>query len=56
LAPAVPPADEAPVAARATMTARLDRSVEIQAGTATRVAVDCDRLYLFDPVSGEALR
>ena len=50
------PLDESPVAAREAQTARLPRDTAVAPGQATRLAVDCDRLYFFDPASGEVVR
>ena len=37
------------------LTARLERRAALAEGSATRVSVDVDRLYFFDPESGAAL-
>jgi multiple sugar transport system ATP-binding protein len=37
------------------LVARLDRLAELEEGTSSRIAVDPDRLYLFDSGSGDAL-
>ncbi|HVG67573.1 MAG TPA: sn-glycerol-3-phosphate ABC transporter ATP-binding protein UgpC [Gaiellales bacterium] len=38
------------------ITARLERGLHLQEGDDARLAVDRDRLYFFDPESGEAIR
>ena len=40
----------------ATFTARLSPRTAVRAGERARLAVDVERLHLFDPVSGESLR
>jgi hypothetical protein len=37
------------------LTARLERRASLAEGSATRVSVDVERLYFFDPDSGAAL-
>jgi multiple sugar transport system ATP-binding protein len=37
------------------LVARLDRLARVEEGASSRIGVDPDRLYLFDPASGEAL-
>jgi hypothetical protein len=37
------------------LTARLERRASLTEGSATRVSVDIDRLYFFDPDGGAAL-
>jgi multiple sugar transport system ATP-binding protein len=41
---------------RAAFTARLSPRTTLRAGSAARLAVDVDRLHLFDPATGETLR
>jgi multiple sugar transport system ATP-binding protein len=43
------------MAADTLLTARLERRASLTEGGATRVSVDVDRLYFFDPDSGAAL-
>jgi multiple sugar transport system ATP-binding protein len=43
------------MAADTLLTARLERRASLAEGSATRVNVDVDRLYFFDPKSGAAL-
>src|SRR5262249_9429963 len=38
------------------LTARLDRHAAVQQGASTRIDVDLQRLYFFDPTSGAAIR
>jgi hypothetical protein len=38
------------------LTARLDRRAAVQQGAPTRIGVDLQRLYFFDPKSGAAIR
>jgi multiple sugar transport system ATP-binding protein len=38
------------------ITARLERTAQVEEGVPARLAVDRDRLYFFDPESGEAVR
>ncbi len=38
------------------ITARLERAAHVQEGDTARLAVDRDRLYFFDPETGEAIR
>ena len=38
------------------VTARLERGAQVEEGASARLAVDLDRLYFFDPESGEAIR
>ncbi len=38
------------------LTARLDRRTAVQQGTYTRIGVNLQRLYFFDPTSGAAIR
>jgi multiple sugar transport system ATP-binding protein len=38
------------------LTARLDRRATVREGTPTRIGVDLERLYFFDPDSGAAIR
>jgi multiple sugar transport system ATP-binding protein len=42
-------------AAGVEITARLERSTEVEEGAPARLAVDLDRLYFFDPDGGEAI-
>jgi hypothetical protein len=37
------------------ITARLERRAGLEQGRPVRLAVDLERLYFFDPVSGEAV-
>jgi multiple sugar transport system ATP-binding protein len=37
------------------ITARLERSAQVQEGERARLAVDRERLYFFDPETGEAI-
>jgi len=43
-------------AASRPLTARLDRRTAVREGTSTRIGVDLERLYFFDPESGAAIR
>jgi hypothetical protein len=43
------------MAADTLLTARLERRAALTEGSATRVNVDVERLYFFDPGSGAAL-
>ena len=38
------------------LTARLDRSAQVEEGSVARLSVNLERLYFFDPESGEAIR
>jgi multiple sugar transport system ATP-binding protein len=38
------------------ITARLERSAQVEEGAPARLSVDLERLYFFDPESGEAVR
>ena len=38
------------------LTARLDRSARVEEGSVARLSVNLERLYFFDPESGEAIR
>ncbi|MGH3073428.1 MAG: ABC transporter ATP-binding protein [Gaiellales bacterium] len=38
------------------LTARLDRSAQVEEGALARLSVNLERLYFFDPGSGEAIR
>ena len=38
------------------LTARLDRSARVEEGSPARLSVNLERLYFFDPESGEAIR
>ena len=40
----------------AEITARLERTAQVEEGARARLSVDRDRLYFFDPESGEAIR
>ncbi|HEY8199996.1 MAG TPA: ABC transporter ATP-binding protein, partial [Actinomycetota bacterium] len=40
----------------ATFTARLNPRTSVRAGSPAQIAVDVERIYLFDPATGEALR
>ena len=40
----------------AEITARLERTAQVEEGAPARLSVDRDRLYFFDPESGEAIR
>jgi multiple sugar transport system ATP-binding protein len=41
---------------RTTFTARLNPRTKARPGEPARIAVDVERIYLFDPASGRALR
>ena len=47
--------DQLPVAAREALTARLDRATRVASGERARISVDTNRLYFFDPESGNAI-
>jgi multiple sugar transport system ATP-binding protein len=44
------------VTASRPLTVRLDRRAAVQQGAPTRIGVDLERLYFFDPESGAAIR
>ena len=43
-------------ASSATFTARLNPRTSARAGSPAQIAVDVERIYLFDPATGQALR
>jgi multiple sugar transport system ATP-binding protein len=47
---------ESMLAGKATGIARIESSSQIRTGATARFAVDTERLYFFDPASGEAIR